>query len=175
MLRPPVKGLARMTKREAPRGQLHEGDTKAPDVRGDVVVLPINPFWGHVAHGPNDGASLGVDQLHAIPKVAQLDFSVGVQEDVGGLQVPVDHVQVLVKVDQTIQDLQSDMRVVMQEAIYLKGNLAEDGLRDGAGEADDVGEGAQIHVLQEEAYLELRHYGPIIVEDVRGAASLQGL
>lgn len=65
-------------------------------------------MWSYRHVGSTAGApgfGLGVDEPSADAKVAQLDLTFSIQEDVGGLHVPVDDAMFLLQVQQRLHDL----------------------------------------------------------------------
>lgn len=54
------------------------------------------------------GFCLGVDEAPADTKIAELDLAFSVQKDVRGLHVPVDDAVLLLQIQQSFHDLQSE-------------------------------------------------------------------
>lgn len=73
-----------------------------------VVCVCVSTKVTHSHVGSTAGAAglgLGVDESSADAKVTQLDLALVVQQDVGGLHVPVDHTVLLLQVQQSRHDL----------------------------------------------------------------------
>mmetsp|Transcript_6134 Transcript_6134/g.16661 ORF Transcript_6134/g.16661 Transcript_6134/m.16661 type:complete len:307 (-) Transcript_6134:475-1395(-) len=118
-----------------------EGDeTNAPHVRGEAVPIPHDALGGHIVGGPDKGASRskGGFELSRYSKVGQLHLALGGEEDVGGLEIAVELVLLLVQVDEPVEHLQHD--------------LAQNGLRYPLtrGRPQHALKAASIHVLEGE-------------------------
>ncbi|CAN7944510.1 unnamed protein product, partial [Ixodes pacificus] len=134
-----LKGIPEARVGELPYGQLNLEDKAAPDVGLDVVAevrtfrvdslrlrveRGISPLW--LAAGVH-GLGYGFDQVARYAKVAHLDVSLPVDEDVGRLHVAVDHVQ-----------LALEPKRVTPGTAHREGNLAQDALRDGLALGKDL-------------------------------------
>ncbi|CAN8030571.1 unnamed protein product [Ixodes persulcatus] len=150
-----LKGIPEARVGELPYGQLnledkkempaHHRDAQAPDVGLDVVAevrtfrvdsLRLRALSINIVRGPHrhvrlaagvHGLGYGFDQVARDAKVAHLDVSLPVDEDVGRLHVAVDHVQ-----------LALETKKVTPGTAHREGNLAQDALRDGLALGKDL-------------------------------------
>ena len=75
--------------RELANRQLHDGQAETPYIGLDRVLVALNSFGSHVGGCTNKGVGDRVDQLSGNTKIAKLDVALGVDENVGGLDVSV--------------------------------------------------------------------------------------
>lgn len=149
-----------------PHGALDDGQTQAPDVALDVVGsvgkapgagrqgASADALGRHVALAANVGFG---DAGHEVPghaKVADLDLSVGVDQDVGGLDVAVDDVVVI------FERLEAEDRGVC--------NLAQDVFWDPP--RVQLVDAAAVHVLDAHVDGAFLVKGAVKVDNVRGDA-----
>mmetsp|Transcript_11189 Transcript_11189/g.29145 ORF Transcript_11189/g.29145 Transcript_11189/m.29145 type:complete len:302 (+) Transcript_11189:134-1039(+) len=86
---------------------LERNETDAPDVGGKAVRVAKYALGAHVVRGADEGGRHlhCVRQLPRDPKIRELHLAARVEEDVGGLEVAVQLVLLLVQVDEALQHL----------------------------------------------------------------------
>lgn len=84
--------------RELANRQFHDSQAETPHIRLDCVLVALNSFGSHVGGCTHKGVGDRVNQLSGNTKIAKLDVALGVDEDVGGLDVSVHDVVLGVEV-----------------------------------------------------------------------------
>lgn len=107
-----------------------EKDSQRPDVEGVVVSFVLDHFWRHVLEGSTEGIPLlAVVRLNAPAEVADLDDVAFFNEDVLGLDVPVNE-SLLVHVVDARADLDEEVEGgVLAQELFLPDEVEQISLR----------------------------------------------
>jgi hypothetical protein len=89
---------------ELANSQLHDGQSNTPDVWLDGVRRTLDTLWGHVCACSYEGLGDGPVQLTGDTEIAELDLALGVDQDVGGLQIAVHDAMGAVEVAETAEN-----------------------------------------------------------------------
>ena len=174
-------GRVRRIEGEATNGQLHDGQTHTPDIGSHGVCPALDPFGGHVGGGTDKGVCNGVDGLGCDTKVAKLDVTPRVDENVGGFDIAMHDPVGFVEIDQATQDglgdftqhIDADRAKILGNAI--EGTVQERSVRESC-QVPGLNDIPAIHVLHAQHNVpRFVLESPVESDDVRAVAVMPDL